>query len=357
MDLPFVSVVVLTANSMAHVAGCLGTMMDQSYQNYHILVVDSNSSDNTIQFIRSHFPQVQVLSLDENLGYRKGNALGMRRAEGDYVVICNHDVEVERDWLATLVQAMEQDPSLGVVTPKILFFDNRDTINEAGNTLHYTGTYGSRGIGRPEQEFNQPEELAAMSGCCFMIRRSVLDQTGGFSTDFDHLDTGWHASFEDVDLAWRTQLLGYRIGYVPTSIIYHKYQRKPITPERFCSFEWGRHLMVLRNYSVKSLALLMPVLVLLEVLTWAYAAVKGRRWLRAKWKEWIWILTHAATIRGMRARVQSSRVVSDRVILERMSPTIPIAHLVTWLRWGNHVERILNTIFSAYYRVVLLFLR
>lgn len=354
MGLPFVSVVVLTANSMAHVAGCLGTMMDQSYQNYHILVVDSNSSDNTVQFIRSHFPQVQVLSLDENLGYRKGNALGMRMAEGDYVVICNHDVEVERDWLAALVQAMEQDPSLGIVTPKILFYDNRDAINEAGNTLHYTGTYGSRGIGRPEQEFNQPEELAAMSGCCFMIRRSVLDQTSGLSADFDHLDPRWHASFEDVDLAWRTQLLGYRIAYVPRSVIYHKHQRKPVTPQMFCSYEWGRHLMVLRNYSAKSLALLAPLLVLLEALTWVYAAVKGSAWLRAKWKEWIWILTHATTILDMRTRVQSSRVVSDRVIVERMSPTIPIAHLVPWPRWRTHVERILNMIFSAYYRVILL---
>ena len=357
MDLPSVSVVVLTANSMAHIAGCLGTMMDQSYQNYRVLVVDSNSSDNTIRFIRSHFPGLQVLSLDENLGYRKGNALGMRMAEGDYVVICNDDVEVERDWLATLVQAMEQDPSLGIVTPKILFYDNRDTIDAAGNTLHYTGTYGSRGIGRPEREFNQLEELATMAGCCFMIRRSVLDQTGGFSADFDHLETGWHASFEDVDLAWRTQLLGYRIACVPMSVIYHKHQRNPVTPQMFCSYEWGRHLMILRNYSAKSLALLVPILVLLEVLTWAYAAVKGGPWPRAKWKEWIWILTHLTTIRDMRARVQSSRVVSDRVIVERMSPTIPIAHLVPWPRWGTHAEWILNMIFSVYYRAFVLLLR
>jgi len=357
MDLPFATVVVLTANSMAHIAECLGTITDQSYQKYHTLVVDSNSSDDTVPFIRSHFPQVQVLSLDENLGYRRGNALGMRVVEGDYVVICNHDVEVERDWLNALVQAMEQGPSLGIATPKILFYDNRGTINEAGNTLHYTGTYGSRGIGHPEQEFDQPEELAAMSGCCFIIRRSVLDLTGGFSTDFDHLDSGWHASFEDVDLAWRTLLLGYRIAYVPTSVVYHKHERKSVTPQMFCSYEWGRHLLVLRNYGARSLALLAPLLILMEVLTWAYAAMKGRAWLRAKWKEWTWLLTNTATIRDMRAQVQSSRVVSDRVLVERMSPTIPIAHLVPWPRWGTHVERILNMIFSAYYQVFLSLLR
>lgn len=356
-SLPTVTMVVVTANSMPHLEECFGSMLDQSYPNYRVLVIDSHSSDGTVEWIRTRFPQVQVIALDENVGYRKGNALAMRLADSDYVVVGNHDIEVDRDCLANLVRAMEEDPQLGIATPKILFFDRRQTINQAGNTLHYTGTYGSRGIESPEQAFNAPEDLATMSGCCFIVGRRVLLETGGFSTDFDQLETGWHASYEDVDLAWRTRLLGYRIGYVPSAVVYHKHRRKPPTPQMFLSYEWGRYLMILRNYSARSLWCLTPALLVLEAMTWTYAALRGWVWLAAKGKALGWLLTHREAVREMRARVQATRAVPDKVIVEKMSPTIPMKHLVPW-RWGAAaLERVVNWMFAAYYRVFVLALR
>src|SRR3972149_3372843 len=146
-DQTFVTVVVVTRNSMPNLKGCLGTMTDQTYRHYSILVVDSGSTDSTVSYILSNFQMVKVMPIEGNPGYRRGNQIGMLAAEGEYVVVCNDDVEGDRRWLETLVQAMEGKPSLGLVTPRILLHDQPGRINVAGNTLHYSGLYGSRGLG------------------------------------------------------------------------------------------------------------------------------------------------------------------------------------------------------------------
>ena len=124
----------------------------------------------------------------------------------------------KEDLLATArkrYKVMAEDDEIGMVTPMILLAEHKELVNSAGNTLHFSGIYGPRGKGDPKQQHETRQILAAVSGCCFMIRRDLMQRLGGFSTDFDQLDVGWHASFEDVDLGWRAQLSGYRIEYVP----------------------------------------------------------------------------------------------------------------------------------------------
>lgn len=356
-DAPRVTVVIVTWNAQDDIEACLAGICSQSFPAYRVLIIDSASSDSTVSRVRSRFPGVEVVALDKNVGYRRGNQLGMITAKGDYVVVCNDDVEVEPDWLARMVEAMERDAGLGLVTPKILLHDRRSLINTAGNSLHFSGLYGMRGFGQPQADFSQSEELAAVSGCCFMIRRRALEDTGGFSPDFDRLDTGWHASFEDVDLCWRARLTGWRIGYVPDAVMYHKYDRKPTTPAMFASFEWGRLLTVMRNYSARNLLLIAPVLAIFEVFTWAYAAARGAVWLRAKWRVWAWLMTHPAEVHLMRQRVQSGRKVPDRVLLRKMRPTLRLAQFLPWPLLGKAGEKALDLILSFYYHILTLELR
>jgi len=193
-----------------------------------------------------------------------------------------------------------------------------------------------------------------MSGCCFLIRRDLWRALGGFSEDFDQLDTGWHASCEDADLAWRAQLMGYRIVYCPRSVMYHKYTSKGMIPPRFCSYEWGRSLFLLRNLQLRTLFILLPILAALEAGAWFYALVKGRPWLVAKVRIAHWLLTHGGQVREMRSRVQKTRKVGDRAIMRRMSCRIRLAHvmrpgrLTRFLQWG------LDGGFGVYYHLALL---
>jgi len=246
---------------------------------------------------------------------------------------------------------------VGIIAPKILLFDRPDLINEAGNTLHYSGLYGSRGLGAPAYRFDEPEQIAAMSGCCFLIRRDLWLRLGGFSEDFDRFDTGWHASYEDVDLAWRAQLAGYRVVYCPRALMYHKYTSKSWRGERFCSYEWGRYLTLLRNYEGRTLALLLPLLVALEAGAWLFAFLGGPKALRAKAGVMAWLLRNRGEVMAMRRRVQAMRRVGDRTIVARMSRQIRVTHVLPASLLARLGQRAADGGFAAYHGFLTLGLR
>jgi GT2 family glycosyltransferase len=354
---PLVTVVVLTWNSRQHIDGFLTTMLEQTYTNYQILVVDSCSDDDTAAYIQTNYPTVQVVELDQNMGYRRGNSFGMKLAKGEFIVICNDDVEADSGCLAAMVKVMQQDNYIGLVTPMILFAKDEELVNSAGNTLHFSGMYGPRGKGEPRQRYNKRQTLSAVSGCCFMIRRDLMHRLGGFSTDFDQLDTGWHASFEDVDLCWRAQMIGYRIEYVPSSIMYHKYKQPDLFPSRFGSYEWGRYLTICRNYSLSTLLMLVPFLVALEMMSWAYALSKGRAYLIAKARVMRWILRHPRDIWTMRHRVQAVRTKPDFEIVSNMSPTLSLYQQLGGGKIARAIDSAFGLVSGFYCRALLAFLR
>jgi hypothetical protein len=339
---PAVTIVIVTWNSRQHIDECLGTMLNQSYSNHRVLVLDSCSSDGTPEHIRANFPKVEVIELPTNMGYRRGGAYGMQLATGKYVVICNDDVKVGREWLAEMVRAMEEDNSIGLVAPMILLDDQPTLINAAGNTLHFSGMYGPRAKGQPRQLHESPRSLAAVSGCCFMIRHDLMLQLGGFSTDFDQLETGWHASFEDVDLGWRAQMLGYRIEYVPTSIVYHKYVQPGFFASRFGSYEWGRYLTIFRDYSICSLVVLLPLLLVLELVAWTYALLRGMDFVKAKARVMAWFFWHPRKIWDMRQRVQTIRTRPDLEIVSRMDPILRFSGQFG----GKSIARAIDSVFG-----------
>ncbi len=352
-----VSIVIVAHNAGEYLEDCLGSIFRQSYTDLEVIWVDSASTDGSVQRIRDRYPQVQVLALAANAGYRRGINTGAREARGEYLVVCNQDTMLHPQWLAQMVASVESDPAVGIVAPKILLFDRPDLINEAGNTLHYSGLYGSRGLGAPASQFDKPEPIAAMSGCCFLVRRDLWQRLGGFSEDFDRFDTGWHASYEDVDLAWRAQLAGHMVVYCPRALMYHKYTPKGWVGARFCSYEWGRYLTLLRNYERRTLILLAPVLAALEAGAWLYAGLQGPRALRAKARTMGWLLANSGEVREMRRRVQAMRTVGDRAIVARMSCRIRMTHVLAASPLAQLAQRAVDAGFEVYYRFLTLGLR
>lgn len=356
MSEPSVTIIVLTWNSMLDIDVCLTSMLQQSYDNYSIMVVDSCSTDGTPDYVRSRYPEVTVFPLAENLGYRRGNAVGMAMSDADLIVACNDDVEVEPDWLRAMVAAMS-DESVGIVTPLILMDQDRTSVNSAGNALHFSGMTGPRGKGAPKKDHLERMAVASVSGCCFMIRRPLLELLGGFSADFDALDVGWHASFEDVDISWRAQLAGSRIEYVPDAVMYHKYKQPTLFPSRFGAYEWGRYLVILRNYSFLTLVGLTPFLLFLEVLAWAFACSRGRAHVVAKLGVMKWLFTNIPKILSMRQKVQKLRTVPDYVIMKRMESELSIASSLGNNIFARLVDKVYAFLSRLYYLVLVSVLR
>jgi GT2 family glycosyltransferase len=260
---------------------------------------------------------------------------------------------MDRACLAQMVASIEYDPTAGIVAPKILMFDSPELMNEAGNTMHYTGLYRSRGLGAPATDFSISEPIATMSGCCFLIRRDLWMKLEGFSEDFDQFDTGWHACFEDVDLAWRAQLAGFKVMFCPQALMFHKYESKGMVSQRFCGHEWGRYLVFLRNYEFKTLFLLFPLMVILELGTWFYAIGKGRPWLMAKVRVMGWFATNMTHLNRMRERVQRTRRVQDIAIVRQMSHTIPVTHVMKSTGLTRTMQRAMDILFEKYYYFLL----
>lgn len=354
---PKVSIVILGHNANDHYKDCLNSIFSQTFQEFEVIWVDSASIDDSLQRIQTQFPQVKIVMLTTNAGYRRATNIGAHEAKGEYLVICNQDTRMDRDWLAQMIKCVEADPIIGIVAPKILMFDDAQVINEAGNVLHYMGLYGSRGLGAPAEEYCVSGPIVAMSGCCFLIRRNLWLKMGGFSENFDQLETGWHASFEDVDLAWRSQLAGFRVMFCASALTYHKYESKGMISPRFCAYEWGRYLVVIRNYELKTLILLVPLLVCLEMGAWLYAIQKGVPWLACKARVTRWLVTNIGQLKQMRHRVQRLRRVQDIVIVKRMSSTIEITRVMSSSGFITLSQRALDIIFREYYRFLLICLR
>lgn len=341
-----VTVVIATWNSLPDLGECMETLFSQDYPNFRVLVVDSGSSDGTPEFVRGKYPDVEVIACKENLGYRRANALGCGRCKSDYVLVLNDDVELEPHWLSAMVGYMEDHPRAGLATPLILLASDRGLVNAAGNALQFTGMYSGRGKGRPRAEFTASGPVSAVSGCCFIARRKLLDQIGGFSSDFDAYDTGWHASFEDADLSFRAWMAGYEVAFVAESAMWHKYTQRPMHRQRFLAYEFGRYLLAVRNFEPMTLLRLLPLLLILEAMTLTYAARRGPSWVAGKIRLWFWMVRSAGLLRQMRARIQPLRQVSDRVVLRQLSPDLAISGA------PRFIEGALNRLFRLYFRLV-----
>lgn len=342
--LPRVSIVFPVRNELANYRVCLESLYRQSFLDFEALWVEGGSSDDTTERVRREFPQVTVVDTGGDLGFRRKCRVGADSARGEYVLLVNADVEFEPDWLERLVRVLDTRPDVGVVAPLILLFDRRHLVNEAGNTFHFSGVYGSRGLERPREAYRGLLEIGIPSGCCFMIRRALWRQLGGFSEDFDAYDTGFHSAAEDQDLCWRVRLAGYRILLESDSVMYHKYVRKPFVAAKLNTTYFSLWLVLLRNFRWRTLAVLAPFALLMFGLLFAAAVVHGSRSIAMLSRTQGWVLGHFGDIMRMRRRVQSQRTVRDLAIVRVMEHHLNVTTIVI-------LQRAFSALCAAYYQV------
>jgi GT2 family glycosyltransferase len=321
-----ISVVIPAHQALAHYRDCLSSLFAQTFRDFEVIWIDSASTDGSLQRVREEFPDVRIIALESNAGYRGGTNAGCAEARGDLILVANQDVRFDERFLAALDDAARRHAEASIFAPKVLLFDDPAQINEAGNTLHFSGLYGSRGLGAPASSYAEETPLATMSGCCFLIRRSAWEEAGGFSRDLELFVSGWHASYEDADLAWRVRLAGHAIAYIPSAMMFHKFERKPLSAARFRSYVWGRWMTLARNYRVSTLVIIAPVLLLIELGMLAFALRQG--FASTQFKIAFWMLRHGRLILGRRRAVQATRRVTDAVILREMAATIDVSHRV-----------------------------
>jgi GT2 family glycosyltransferase len=328
---PLVSIIIVNTNEKGHLIKCLPAVMNQTYPNYEVVLVDNASSDGSVEYVEQDFPTVRIVRSPSNLGYAGANNLGFSVASGAYMAVLNPDTEADRHWLAELVSALERRPEAGLATSKILLMDEPAVINACGNVISVSGLTFCRGVGKPEWHYNAQETVPAVSGAAFLIRRAVLDEIGPFDGDF-------FIYLEEIDLSLRATLAGYKCLYVPTSKVYHKYTFK--FSERKCfDIEKNRYYMLAKSFHTRTLVAMSPLLLLTELLVWGYMLSKGPRYAKQKLRSYLWLYRNRARIRSAHARTQMTRRVSDRVILQGLAPRFQFGQMV-----GGGTARVFNAI-------------
>jgi GT2 family glycosyltransferase len=210
------SIIVPNWNGAHHLPTCLDSLCSQSYPDFEVIVVDNGSTDSSLELLERDYPEVRVVALPENRGFAGGVNAGIREALGEIVAVFNNDAEADPRWLEELAEALARHPEAGMATPKVLLFDRRDIINTTGDFYGVDGVPGNRGVWqRDEGQFDREEYVFGAAGVAAAYRRAMLDEVGLFDEDLI-------SYCEDVDLAWRAQLAGWKCVYVPKAVVYHK---------------------------------------------------------------------------------------------------------------------------------------
>ncbi len=216
-----VAVVILNFNGKYFLEKFLPGIIQHSAP-YPVIIADNKSSDDSIQYTRQHFPQVQVIENDDNYGYAKGYNLALKKVEAEYYVLLNSDVEVSPQWITPIIDLMDKDPKVAACQPKILDYNKRNTFEYAGASGGFIDAYGypfcrGRMFNSLEEDlgqYNATKEVFWATGACLFVRSSAFHQVGG-------LDDHYFAHMEEIDLCWRLKNFGYSVFVVPDSVIYH----------------------------------------------------------------------------------------------------------------------------------------
>lgn len=215
-----VAIAILNFNGKSHLAQFLPSVVHHS-KSATIYVIDNASSDDSIAYLQSTFPEINVIINDRNYGFAGGYNQGMKSIHEDLVVLLNSDVEVSENWLTPLIDAMKDDDIAGC-QPKIRSFLNPSKFEHAGACggfldSDYFPFCRGRLFNTVETDTNQYENEATVfwvSGAAFMIRNSVFQEMEGFDEDF-------FAHMEEIDLCWRIQRMGKEFKVIPSSTVYH----------------------------------------------------------------------------------------------------------------------------------------
>ncbi len=264
-------------------------------------------------------PHTTLLPQKENLGFAGGNNAGVDWAlenDFDYIYFHNNDGFMAANCLEPIIEAMENDQQIGIAQSLMLLHPETELINSTGNSFHYLGFGYCDDYREKASQLDIPKlkEIQYASGAALMIRSDLVREHGSWDHDF-------FLYHEDLEWSFRLRALGYKIMLIGDSVFYHKYQfSRSIT--KFFWMERNRHAVMLMFFKWPTLLLLLPIAIPLEIGLWFFSMVNGysekrvevyKYWLQSKnWKTWL----------EKRKKIQKTRKVSDRFLLNYSVPGI-----------------------------------
>ena len=200
----------------------LPSVIEYSRDDATIIVADNASSDESLAFLQTRYPEVQTIVLDQNYGFADGYNRALKQVEAEYYVLLNSDVEVTHHWLEPLVEYMDAHEEVAACQPKLLSYVDKEKFEYAGASGGYIDHYGypfCRGrlfdsVENDNGQYDYATSVLWATGACLFIR----------SKDYwlaDGLDSRYFAHNEEIDLCWRLHIMGRQVVCLPDSVVYH----------------------------------------------------------------------------------------------------------------------------------------
>lgn len=222
MSYPSVAVVILNWNGKELLSQFLPGVIKSQYPNLQLIVGDNASTDDSVTFIKEHYPTIQVIENAENYGFAEGYNRILEQVNADYYVLLNSDVEVPENWIEPVIMAMEADERIAAAQPKIKWQKDQSMFEyagAAGGFMDINGFPFCRGrifdvVEKDNGQYNTDREIFWASGAAFFIKKAQWQESGG-------LDPDLFAHMEEIDLCWRLKNLGYKVIYCANAEVYH----------------------------------------------------------------------------------------------------------------------------------------
>jgi len=313
---PLVSILVLNYNGKKFLKACFDSLLESSYSNFEIVLVDNNSTDDGVAFTKSEYPMVKIVQTGKNGGYSRAYNIAFRETHGKYYLLLNNDVVVAKNWLEPLVNIAETDSTIGALQPKIRSLIDDGYFEYAGACGGFMDKYGYpflRGrifytIEKDEGQYDNQSEVFWTSGAAMFIRADALKKSGDLDEDFVH-------HMEEIDLCWRLHLVGYKLMVIPDSVIYH-YAGATIKADSFKKIYWNHRngiFTLIKNLERGNLIKKLIIRYFLDVIN-VFQASLGQLDFKHAYaiiKSHVWLLLHLHLMLHKRKEVQKLRVVPD----------------------------------------------
>ena len=324
-SIPKVSIVIPHWNNVEILSECLKSIGSTIYPDFEVIVVDNASTDNSVQYVKSNFPDVKLIENDRNDGYAGGCNIGADLAQGKYLIFLNNDTIQNPNWISSLLSTMESNTQIAAVQPKILNYFDRKIFDYAGGSGGHMDVYCfplARGRLFTHQEndegqYDNKEKCFWSSGTCFMIRRKLFFEAGGF-------DNSFFAHMEEVDLCWKLQAMGYEVWVDPEATVYHKngLTLPMYSHKKYYLNHRNSLLMLFGNYSLKNILLIGPVRLVFEIIAFFHSIIiLDWKHATAIIRSLFWIISHPHVIIKKRACFSRIKKINDKTIMGSMIRT------------------------------------
>ena len=259
MNEPRVALIIINFNGKLHLNQCLESIFNQTYKNFSVIIVDNNSVDDSVRFIKENYPNIELIENKRNIGFGKAiNQVLKQKLGGNdfkFFGVLNNDIKLDNRWLENLIEYSHKNPKAGILSGKILLYHWPKYINSTGVNINYSGYGWDRDFFELDKKCDRESgPVLAVSGCATLVRTEVFKQIGLYDHDY-------FMYYEDSDLCFRTwKYTEFTVDYVESAVIYHKFSASlgVFSVEKHFYIKRSRFIFILKNFPLSFVINIFP---------------------------------------------------------------------------------------------------